>query len=42
MEKDMKAYRDEMVLQVFQNFEKLSIEYQIVGKLLLETETKIK
>lgn len=42
MEEDMRAYIDEMVLQVFQTFDKLLIEYQIVGKLLLETESKIK
>lgn len=42
MEEDMRAYIDEMVLQVFQTFNKLLIEYQLVSKLLLETETKIK
>lgn len=26
MEEDMRAYRDEMVLQVFQTFQKLSVE----------------
>lgn len=42
MEEDMRAYIHEMVLPVFQTFEKLLIEYQIFGKLLLETATKIK
>lgn len=42
MEEHMRAYMDEMVLQVFQTFEKLLIEYQIFGKLSLEKETKIK
>lgn len=30
MEEDMRAYIDDLVLQVFQTFEKLSMEYQIV------------